>query len=432
MKLNLRKASKVLLILFAALSIAVISFAGGIVFHANFSDSTQATSITAAIPFFPSPPEKVQAAGSFAGEPSEFATFWEAWSYLNEQFYGDIPPDNERVYGAIRGMVASFDDQHTAFIDPVRAAISRENIQGSFSGIGATVRQDEAGRLVIADPMPGHPAALAGVRPGDIVLEVDGESVEGLSLFEAVLLIRGPTDTTVVLTILREGEPEPFDISIVRAEIELEVVQSELLESPNGDKIGYVRLAQFSKGAAAKITEVAEELFDQGATSLIFDLRSNPGGLLSEAVDVSSLFIENGPIVIERLKNEEDKVFKTKRGLLIAGNNTPLVILVNGGSASASEIVAGAMQDAGRAIVIGEQTFGKGSVQLPHLLSDGAELRVTIAEWLTPSERQIHGQGITPDIPVEMTFEQFEQGEDPQLDEAVKYLSEEGRMKSDK
>jgi carboxyl-terminal processing protease len=425
MKPNLKKMGKIILILLVVLSIAVISFAGGIVFHANFSEAPQVASITSAIPFFSPAPDKVQAAGDSGHEPAEIATFWEAWSFLDEQFYGQIPPDNERVYGAIRGMVASFDDQHTAFIDPVRAAISRENIQGSFSGIGATVRQDEAGRLVIADPMPGHPAALAGVRPGDIVLEVDGQSVEGLSLFEAVLLIRGPTDTTVVLTILREGEPEPFDIAIVRAEIELEVVESELLESPDGDKIGYVRLTQFSKGAAAKVTEVAEELFDQGATSLIFDLRSNPGGLLSEAVDVSSLFIENGPIVIERLKNKEDKVFKAKHGLLIAGNDMPLVILVNGGSASASEIVAGAMQDSSRAIVIGEQTFGKGSVQLPHLLSDGSELRVTIAEWLTPAERQIHGQGITPDIPVEMTFEQFEQGLDPQLDEAIRYLSEE-------
>jgi carboxyl-terminal processing protease len=321
-------------------------------------------------------------------------------------------------------MVSSFDDQHTAFIDPVRASITRENIQGSFSGIGATVRLDEAGRLVIVDPMPGHPAFLAGIRPDDVVLEVDGQSVDGLTLFEAVLLIRGPTDSTVVLTIFREEEPEPFEVPIVRAKIELEVVESKLLNSVDGtEKIGYVRLTQFSKGAAEKLTETINDLFAQGATALIFDLRSNPGGLLSESVNVSSLFIEKGTVVVEK-KETEDKTFSAKRGLLVANEDTPLVILVNGGSASASEIVAGAMQDHGRATIVGEQTFGKGSVQLPHQLSDGSELRVTIAEWLTPNGRQIHGEGITPDITVEMTFEDFEQGLDPQLDEAIGFLSQ--------
>ena len=423
----MKRVLKVLAVLVVIGSIILVSFVAGMIFYASYQGTAQGDlSLATLLPFLPASADAAQPR-DIAGEevPAEFATFWEAWSYLNEQFYGDIPPDDERVYGAVRGMVSSFDDPHTAFIDPVRASVFSENMQGSFSGIGATVRIDEAGRLIIVDPMPDHPAFLAGLRPDDMVLEIDGQAVEGLSLYEAVLLIRGPTDTSVVLTILREGTPEPFDVSIVRAKIELEVVEFEILENEDGSsKIGYVRLTQFTKGASKKLAEAIDALFEQGATHLIFDLRSNPGGLLSEAVDVSSLFIDEGVIVIERLKEGEDKVFKAKRGLHVT-EETPLVILVNGGSASASEIVAGAMQDVGRAAIVGEQTFGKGSVQLPHRLSDGSELRVTIAEWLTPANRQIHGEGIVPDVVVEMTFDDVEQGLDPQLDEAVDFLSQE-------
>ncbi|MCB0164295.1 MAG: S41 family peptidase [Anaerolineae bacterium] len=412
---------KVGLIVAAVGLVALGSFVGGMVVYANFFTSPHAPStLTTALPFFTSNGQKISYAQFDSNDiPPEFVTFWEAWQFLNEEFYGDIPADNERVYGAIRGMVASFGDQHTSFIDPVRAAIMSENMQGSFEGIGATIRMDEAGRLIVADPMPGRPAFEAGLRPDDIILEVDGESVDGLSLQEAVLMIRGPANSTVVLTVFREGELKPFDVSIVRAKIELEVVESKLLES----KIGYVRLTQFSSGAADKLIEAIEDLQDEGAESLVFDLRSNPGGLLSEAVNVSSLFVEDGTVVVERLKGGEEKVFEAKSGYNVTGD-MPLVVLVNGGSASASEIVAGAMQDLKRATIVGEQTFGKGSVQLPHGLADGSELRVTIAEWLTPAKRQIHGEGIAPDIEVEMTIEDIEQERDPQLDKAIEVLSD--------
>jgi carboxyl-terminal processing protease len=403
----MRQLVKVGLGLFLAAIIAAGSFVAGMVFYANVYDK-------------PAPPVIVsQTPEPVEGDiPVEFATFWEAWLFLNEQFYGEIPPDNERVYGAIRGMVASFGDQHTGFIDPIRAAVFSEDISGSFEGIGATIRLDEFGRLMIADPMPGSPALKAGLRPGDFIMEVDGQSLEGLSLYEDVLLIRGPAGSTVVLTIFREGEIEPFDVSIERATIEIEIVESELLEN----NVGYVRLAQFSQDAAGITGDAIESLLDQGATAIIFDLRSNPGGLLSEAVDVSALFIEEGPVVIERLKNGEERLFDARRSRH-AALDIPLVVLINGGSASASEIVAGAIQDYERGTVIGQQTFGKGSVQLPHTLSDGSELRVTVAEWLTPLGRQIHGEGITPDIEVEMTFEDVEQELDPQLDAAIEFLS---------
>lgn len=391
---------RLVVIFVIVLAVVVASFGAGVLFHATLFPSVQAESTTET--------------------PAEFDVFWEAWSFLNEEFYGEIPPDQDRVHGAIRGMVASFDDQNTAFIDPTRAAIMSENLGGSFEGIGATVNMDENGRLVISNPLPDHPAEEAGLRPGDIVLEVDGQSLEGFSLYEAVLLIRGPVGSDVTLTVWREGAPEPFDVTVTRARIEIDIVEAELLDS----NIGYVQLTQFNNGASEQLSEAITDLLDQGAEAIILDLRSNPGGLLSEAVKVSNLFVGEGAIVIERLKGGEEKVFEAEPQRRILKPDIPLVTLINERSASASEIVAGAIQDNEQGTIIGAQSFGKGSVQIPHTLSDGSELRVTIAEWLTPAGDQIHGQGITPDVAVEMTFEDAEAGLDPQLDEAIQFLSE--------
>ncbi|HXW01144.1 MAG TPA: S41 family peptidase, partial [Anaerolineae bacterium] len=279
--------------------VVVGSFVAGMLFYANFYALPNPTRESAALSFDSIANPGQQPEMKITNNPKEFATFWEAWSFLNDQFYGEIPPDNERVYGAIRGMVNSFGDQHTAFIDPARAAVMSENISGSFEGIGATIRLDEGERLVIADALPERPAFQAGLRPGDIVLKVDGEPVKGLSLYEAVSLIRGPAGSTVTLTVSREGEPKPFEVAVVRAKIEIEVVASKMVST--SPAIGYVRLSQFSNGASRKVARAIRELTDQGATAIIFDLRSNPGGLLSEAVDVSSLFVAEGTVVIEKL-----------------------------------------------------------------------------------------------------------------------------------
>ncbi len=351
--------------------------------------------------------------------PPEFEVFWEAWAFIEQQFYGEVPTKQNRVYGAIRGMVNAYGDENTAFIEPSRAAIFREDVTGSFEGIGAAVRMDELGRLLIAEPFAGRPAAEAGVLRGDVVLAVDGVSLQGLSLYEAIGLIRGPAGTTVVLTIFRDGVDEPFDVSVVRARIEIEVVESDRLE---GD-IGYIRLSEFSRGATGKTAEAIQELRAQGTLKgLILDLRDNPGGLLDESIFVSSQFIDEGVITIERLKGNDEQVFEAQSGGTAL--DLPLVVLVNRGSASASEIVAGAIQENDRGTVLGEQTFGKGTVQIPHTLSDGSELRVTIAEWLTPSGKQISGEGIVPDVYVERTQEDFVEGRDPQLERAIEYLLE--------
>lgn len=414
-----------LLMALLVLMVVVGSFGAGMAFHADFLRPAQTVAQATTVSFNDVTEVSQPPSSSAPLTPSEFNAFWEAWSFLEDQFYGDIPSDSERTYGAIRGMVNSYGDQHTAFIDPARAAVMSENIRGSFEGIGATIRLDELDRLVVVEALPERPAFQVGLRSQDVVLKVDGASVEGLSLYEAVSLIRGPAGSTVVLTISREGKPEPFEVEVVRAKIEIKVVESKILEA--APEIGYVRLSQFSNGAAKKVARAVKTLLEGGATAIIFDLRSNPGGLLSEAVEVSSLFIAEGTIVVEKLKNGQEKRFYAAHHPHVA-TEIPLILLVNGGSASASEIVAGAMQDLERATLVGEQTFGKGSVQLPHHLSDGSELRVTIAEWLTPARRQINGQGIAPDIAVQMSPEDVEQQLDPQLDAAVDHLQESRKM----
>lgn len=350
-------------------------------------------------------------------QPAEFGVFWEAWRFIEQRYYGDTPATQQRVYGAIRGMVNSFGDPNTAFIDPTRAQIFRDDTNGSFEGIGAAVHVDDLGRIYIVEPYPGRPAAEAGLQPGDIILKVDGVAVDGMSLYEAIALIRGPADTQVVLTIFRDGADEPLDVSVVRARIEIEVVESERLE---GD-IGLVSLSEFSRGASEKVTEAIKDLQASGRLKgLVFDLRNNPGGLLDEAVFVASQFIADGVVTVEREKGGTEQVFEALPDGV--ATDIPLVVLINQGSASASEIVAGAIQENNRGTLVGAQSFGKGTVQIPYSLSDGSELRVTIAEWLTPKGRQINREGITPDIVVKRTQEDFKAKRDPQLDRAVEYL----------
>lgn len=340
----------------------------------------------------------------------------EVWDYIDTEFYGELPSPEERVYGAIRGMLETLNDDYTSFLEPDIAEIERNDASGSFEGIGALVRMNDEDVLEIVRPFEGQPAAEAGLLPGDMVLAVDDHSIAGYGIYEAITLIRGPKGTPVKLTIQREHGTEPFDVTVVRARIDIPIVESQMLE----ENIGYVSLFEFSGQAASQLESTIEELLDQGATALIFDLRDNPGGFLEQAVLVADLFLDEGVILIERVSDGQEREFPSSDGEL--AEDISLVVLINGGSASASEIVAGAIQDRGRATLIGEITFGKGSVQLPHTLSNGAELRVTIARWFTPNDRAIHGEGLAPDIEVSLTPEDVEADRDPQLERAIEYL----------
>ena len=403
------KASVRLLVM-AVLTVAVVagSFSAGYAVQAVQLENRVVAAAPAEMPL-----------GTQTAGPANMDVFWEAWAFVNDRFYGEKPAERDRVYGAVRGMVASFGDPNTAFIEPNRAAIFRQDVTGSFEGIGAAVQIDELGRLFIVEPYLGKPAAVAGLMKGDIILKVDDVDLEGMNLYEAIALIRGPADTVVTLTVYRDGADEPFDVPVTRAKIEIEIVEYERLD---GD-IGYVSLAEFNRGASVAIGDAVKQLKSEGALKgLVLDLRSNPGGLLDEAVLVASQFVAQGTITIERGNDGFEQTFSAQPDG--AAVDVPLAVLVNGGSASSSEIVAGAIKENGRGVLIGEQTFGKGTVQVPHSLSDGSELRVTIAEWLTPNGNQISGEGIIPDIEVERTQEDYEAGRDPQLDRAVEYLSE--------
>lgn len=328
--------------------------------------------------------------------------------------------DQKMIYGAAAAMVAAVGDPHTAFVEPAAAAIIDEDMQGSFEGIGATVDMVD-GQVVIVRPLPGSPAEQAGIKAGDVILAADDSPLEGMSLTDAITLIRGPRGSKVALLIQREGVAEPFVIEVVRDRIELETVEYRMLD----DGIAYVRLAEFNAVAGDKLDEALKELLAQNPKGLILDLRDNPGGYLHIAVDVAGQFLERNTLILtERLRDQPDQEFRV-RGTGRA-TQVPLAVLVNGGSASASEIVAGAVQDHARGTLVGETTFGKGSVQQTHTLSDGSSLRVTIARWLLPGGRNLDGDGIVPDVQVDYTAEDFEAGRDPQLDAARDLLLNQG------
>ena len=352
-----------------------------------------------------------------------FRVFWEAWHLIEEDFYSpeaNLDPQ-AMTYGAIRGALASLGDRNTSFAEPTYTAILDEDMGGSFEGIGASVNMQD-GNLIVVRLLPDTPALAAGLLSGDVIAEVDGQSVRGMDLLEAIALIRGPEGTTVRLTIerLAEGESDPkvFDVDIVRKKIEHVTVESRMLEFD----IAYLRLNDFNSPSADKVRKALRELLKENPEGLIFDLRDNPGGYLQSAVSVASQFIDEGVILYERGREGSEQEYPSNgKGL---ATDIPLVVLVNGGSASASEIVAGAIQALERGVLIGSQTLGKGSIQVSHHLSDGSSLHVTVAYWFTPDDEQIDVKGLTPDFVVEPTAEDVTAGRDPALDRAQQYLVE--------
>lgn len=345
-----------------------------------------------------------------------FGIFWEAWKLVQDEYYGEIPAPQTVAYGAIRGALQTLGDPYTSFIEPKIARIIQEDASGQFEGIGALVRMNRDNKLEIVRTFEGSPAQKAGLRAGDLVVKVNGQSIVGYSIYEAIALIRGPAGTSVTLTIERPGEREPFEVTVTRARITIPVVEGRMLP----ENIAYVQLFDFSAQATRQLQEQLKALLAQNPRGLILDLRDNPGGFLDQAIQVADLFLDEGVVAYERTKDGEERVFRSRSGDI--AEKIPMVVLVNAGSASASEIVAGALQDRGRAILVGERTFGKGSVQLSHTLSDGSELRVTVARWFTPNNRAIHGEGLNPDIEVKVEPGAETGGADPQLQRAVEVL----------
>jgi carboxyl-terminal processing protease len=350
-----------------------------------------------------------------------FKPFWETWEIIENQ-YVDQPLDSEELMrGAIRGMLEALGDQHTSYMDPDQFRQANIPLEQEYEGIGAWV-DTTAEYLTIVTPMPGSPAENAGLKPGDQVIAIDGDDMTGIDGNLVIRRVLGPAGSSVRLTIQRPGlegtEPEIFDVDIVRARINIPSVEGEILE----DGIAYLKLFQFSENTRSEMRKVLGDLMAQNPKGLILDLRNNGGGYLTTSIEVASEFISSGTILIEEYGDGRRDVYTALSGGL--ATEIPLVVLVNEGSASASEIVAGAIQDYGRAPLVGTTSFGKGSVQNWVPLSEGqGAVRVTIARWLTPTERQIHGVGLAPDVEVPLTEEDIHAEHDPQLDKAIEILS---------
>jgi carboxyl-terminal processing protease len=322
------------------------------------------------------------------------------------------------AWGAIRGALDSLGDPHTTFLEPQPRQREKEDLSGRFGGIGAYVSQAEDGSITL-DPMPDLPAEMAGVQEGDAILQVDDTEITAdMTVDEVVALIRGQVGTIVRLTLRREGQAEPLVVEIERQEIPSPSVEWRMIEDANA--IGYARISLFSSRTAKELTAAIQDMEEQGATGLIIDLRGNGGGLLDAAIDVSSVFLADGVVLYEVDNEGQERAYRVKGGPTF--EEIPVVLLVDGGTASASEIVAGALQDQGRAVLVGQKTYGKASVQQVFDLSDGSSVHITSNKWLTPDRRQIDGQGLAPDYEIPITDEDREQSRDPQLDRAIEYL----------
>lgn len=370
-----------------------------------------------------------------SGVYEQLKVFTEALSYVESNYVEEVEPDKV-IQGAIRGMLKTL-DPHSSFMPPDVYREMQVETEGRFGGLGIeiTTRDDV---LTVVSPIEGTPAFRAGIQPGDQILKVDGESTKEMSLVDAVKKLRGPEGSTVTIAVFRQGFTEPKDFTLSRAIIQIKSVRWTKLK----DDIGYVKLRSFHKTTEEELEEALRDLGEQHIKALVLDLRNNPGGLLEQAIAVSNVFLEGGQLIVYtkgRLPNQNMKGFAKSDGFHVT---YPVAVLINGGSASASEIVAGALQDLHRATVIGTQSFGKGSVQTIIPLSDGSGLRLTTAKYYTPKGGEIHGKGITPDIVVEKPQEADNQegeqkalrsrrqmelpgddlADDPQLQKAVEFL----------
>ena len=361
----------------------------------------------------------------------------EAWSTIQKVYVDrDAVASQELTYGAIAGMVESLGDTgHSTFMTPDMLEDQQTLIQGAFEGIGAEVQMKD-GHVVIVTPLDDSPALKAGIRPGDVILKVDDEGVDGQDLREVIGRIKGPAGTEVVLTVVNPVDGEIREIKITRGRIAIRNVTWRVIP---GTTLAHIRISSFSKNVTEDLKKALQGVADQQLTGIVLDLRNNPGGLLPEAVGVASQFLADGTVLQERDADGKVKLVAVKPGGL--ATDMPLVVLINGGTASASEIVSGALQDAGRATVIGETTFGTGTVLQQYKLSDGSVLLLAFEEWLTPKGRVIWHQGIEPDVEVtlplnvylvtpnserSMSADEVKSSEDQQLLRAIEQLTQPG------
>ena len=352
---------------------------------------------------------------------TDFAPLWTAWNLLEARYVptGSSTPvtSEERVWGAIQGLADSYGDPYTVFLPPIDNEIFSDDISGNFEGVGMEIGIRNNILTVIA-PLKGTPAERAGILAGDRIFEIDGESTDDMTIDAAVSRIRGERGTEVVLTMARDGEVELLEIPVVRDVIEIPTIETTL----RSDDIFVIELFNFSAVSPNLFRDALREFVESGSNKLILDLRGNPGGFLEASVDMASWFLPAGEVVLrEDFGGDEVEIHRSK-GYDIFDEDLEMIILIDRGSASASEILAGALSEYEVATLVGETSFGKGSVQELVGVTNDTSLKITIARWLTPNGTSISDGGLTPDIEVERTIEDFEEDRDPQLDRAVQIL----------
>jgi len=346
-----------------------------------------------------------------------FSPYLQAWKIVHNQYLEQPVNNIDLMHGSIKGMMDSLGDPHSTYLNPEQFREQNAPLEGEYTGIGAWV--DTSGKfLIIVSPMPNSPAEDVGLKPGDVVKKIDNQDVTHLDPSLVLRKILGPADTQILITVTRDGEPELLEFEITRAVIPIPSVESELI---NGH-IGYIRLYTFGSNSYEDFSLAVTQLIEQGADNLIVDLRNNTGGYVDSAIDITSIFLKDKVVLIEEWGDGTSKDYLTSKDPITL--DTPLYILVNNGTASASEITAGALQDYDRAILIGTTTFGKGLIQnwIP-LQEDNGAIRISIAHWLTPYGRQIQNLGLTPDIEIEFTETDYYNGVDTQLEKAIEVIT---------
>lgn len=417
----MNKTLKAVLLVLSVIFVALGSFAGGFVTGHLLpfgGDLNLGINTPEAIVAPTTSPEQQ------ASTPEElqtlFVPFWEAWNLVHENYVDQPVDDVALMRGAIDGMMQALGDQHSSYMDPEDYKQANESLEGSYEGIGAYV-DTTTDYLTVTSPIPGSPAEAAGLLPGDKIIAIDGEDMTGIDAELARRKVLGPAGSTVVLTIWRESADAPFDVSITRARITIDSATGEMLE---GD-IAYFQVTTFGSNTMPELEAALDELMPQNPKAIILDLRNNGGGYLETSVDVTSQFLSEGVVLYEQYGDGRRTTYEVEPGGMATDPGIPMIVLINEGSASASEIVAGALQDSGRAKLLGAVSYGKGSVQnwIP-LSGENGAVRITIAKWLTPNENTIHEIGLTPDYLVELTEDDRLNDRDPQLDEAIRILKE--------
>ncbi len=350
----------------------------------------------------------------------DFKLFWDTWDLLSKTYIDKKALDPNRMfYGAISGMVSAIGDPYTVFLPPEQQKSTQEELNGSFEGVGIQLGFNKDKRLVVIAPLGGTPAARAGIKPQDIIVKIDDKDTNGMSLPEAVKLIRGPKGSKVNITIFREGDTDTKSYDLVRDTIVVKSAEVSFKETPSGKSVAIVKLSRFGERTNAEWEEAVKQIVAKNPDAVILDVRNNPGGFLAGAVFIASEFLEGGDVVLQENREGERSPFKVNRqGKL---TEIPLEVLINKGSASASEIVSGALQDRKRATLIGEKSFGKGTIQEAQDLPQGTGIHITVAKWLTPNGRWVNDtNGLEPDVTIEA--EKDDQAKDPQLDKAIELL----------